>query len=971
MATTLVRIQLLSKTSTDFATANPVLLDGEIGVANAGSAIPVMKIGDGVRPWTALPDIVAAGAGADYVAGPVNTLPAGSPATVVIDNTVSPPTISFGIPEGGQGDPGPSGPANSLAIGTVVTVPPGQPANAQITGTPPNQTLNLWIPSGLPGSMALADPTGLIGLTAVNGVSLLGTRSDARHAIDQSILPIWSAMHTFTALGAGSAAILLKSAVPGICFEETDATATNKVFRVRTQGHNFVMEMLDDAFGSATPFFAVLRSGLVASTMMLTATTTTLAGTTINLNATSIASTATGFTITNTNGPVIVLNDSDAAVNEKRWRIRNTGGSFQLFTEDDAATAVGLAMLVTRSGTTVTAIAFASTALTWNGNALIASTSNVTWTGQHLFAGVAPNGVGTTGVSLGTRASLPVIEIINAAGAVDARRWEWIDQGGLLMLQTINDAGSIGRAIFTLNRTGVAVTALTFGNSTDNPGYNFVGVGQMTVAGMLVPGSIRVGSTGGVTGSLITAAGSSTGNAFEWGHANNAGYRNTLGHFSGSGAAFVAFHAEQGTTSNTFRTRGVLGSVIMSNAAGAVQFARITNANADNQTQTQDLVWQSGGGFTFTSNVVIGSTGATQSLSMVGPVGSNRDIYFSTGATSRWVLRANAAAESGSSAGTNFEIISIGDGGTPITVVFQITRATGQITIPGLLVANGGVVMPATNLTGTQPIMRFNETDAPTDEKLFDITASGGDLFFRTRTDGDGAGATFLTVARTGTVVDSVALAAAQILHTGVSVFNSGTATGPNTVINGGTAAGPYMTFQRSGAAFGDIGNGGAMGGTFTVDALALVARAGFAIQFAAGGSTAPHFSIAATGQASFSMTPTAPTQAVGTNNTTLATTAFVQAALPSSAPRTWQVVTPASGVPVTNTTGRDLNISVVAAMPSGGIVNGYISGTQIGTLGVSGSVSAQASFFMVCPPGGTWQVNWSGISSITVYALM
>lgn len=167
MTTTLVRLQVLSKTKTDLQTTNPVLMEGEFVIADVNTSIPVVKCGDGSRPWTALPDLVKAGAGANYVAGTVTTLPPGQPATVVIDNNVSPPTINFGIPTGPKGDKGdtgiqgpvgPRGPANSLAIGTVVT---GIPAAANITGTPPNQILNLQLPPGPPNSLAIGTVTTL------------------------------------------------------------------------------------------------------------------------------------------------------------------------------------------------------------------------------------------------------------------------------------------------------------------------------------------------------------------------------------------------------------------------------------------------------------------------------------------------------------------------------------------------------------------------------------------------------------------------------------------------------------------------------------------------------------------------------------------------------------------------------------------------------------------------------------------
>lgn len=45
-----------------------------------------------------------------------------------------------------------------------------------------------------------ANPTGLIGMAAVNGVATTALRSDARHAIDPAIWPDWTGIHTFSAV---------------------------------------------------------------------------------------------------------------------------------------------------------------------------------------------------------------------------------------------------------------------------------------------------------------------------------------------------------------------------------------------------------------------------------------------------------------------------------------------------------------------------------------------------------------------------------------------------------------------------------------------------------------------------------------------------------------------------------------------------------------------------------------------------
>jgi len=47
------------------------------------------------------------------------------------------------------------------------------------------------------GFTGLASPSGLIGLTPINGSATTGLRSDGRHAIDQGITPTWTGMHIF------------------------------------------------------------------------------------------------------------------------------------------------------------------------------------------------------------------------------------------------------------------------------------------------------------------------------------------------------------------------------------------------------------------------------------------------------------------------------------------------------------------------------------------------------------------------------------------------------------------------------------------------------------------------------------------------------------------------------------------------------------------------------------------------------
>ena len=157
--------------------------------------------------------------------GTVTTGAPGSAAGATIFGTPPSQTLNLTIPAGANGangtpgadgmtgPPGATGPANSLDIGTVTTGAAGSAAAASITGTPPSQTLNLTIPtgaagpvgpegpmgpSGPAGSTTLADPTGVIGLTAVNGVSAFAIRSDGSPPLSQAIVPTWTGAHTFT-----------------------------------------------------------------------------------------------------------------------------------------------------------------------------------------------------------------------------------------------------------------------------------------------------------------------------------------------------------------------------------------------------------------------------------------------------------------------------------------------------------------------------------------------------------------------------------------------------------------------------------------------------------------------------------------------------------------------------------------------------------------------------------------------------
>lgn len=95
------------------------------------------------------------------------------------------------------------------------------------------------------------------------------------------------------------------------------------------------------------------------------------------------------------------------------------------------------------------------------------------------------------------------------------------------------------------------------------------------------------------------------GNGLEWGHPNTSGYGSALGGEAGTGAPFIALNAEAGTTSNTYRTRGIRGVVLKTTNDGGFVIGNLATASADNQSLTSILTIAPAGGATFANNVTL------------------------------------------------------------------------------------------------------------------------------------------------------------------------------------------------------------------------------------------------------------------------------------------------------------------------------------------------------------------------------
>lgn len=185
------------------------------------------------------------------------------------------------------------------------------------------------------------------------------------------------------------------------------------------------------------------------------------------------------------------------------------------------------------------------------------------------------------------------------------------------------------------------------------------------------------------------------------------------------------------------------------------------------------------------------------------------NINFATAGVNMWSVYKTPTANAGSNAGSDFEIISRTDAGGGLSNCFSIKRSTGNSIFGSTAASDDGIhkvqisgsakVAGDIRASSTSPSLYLEETDAAVDEKLWRVVASTGDLIFQARNDANSSGANWLTVARTGTVVDSITAGGKVVLPastTTAASLNVPHGTAPSSPVNGDiwtTTAGLYV----------------------------------------------------------------------------------------------------------------------------------------------------------------------------------
>ena len=214
----------------------------------------------------------------------------------------------------------------------------------------------------------------------------------------------------------------------------------------------------------------------------------------------------------------------------------------------------------------------------------------------------------------------------------------------------------------------------------------------------------------------------------------------------------------QGRGSTTFgstlqaQVRAVASETFTDSVKGTRLEFYTTTAGTGSPTLSLTLI---GGFASFTGQVV-----ATD-YQLSNSVGNTRTIFFRTSSSTRWTILANSNAESGSNAGSNFEITRWSDTQVSLGHIMQATRSSGDITFN----AGGGTSTFANDIIA--PFVQVNRPAGNVRPILYrsggstrwamQATATaesgsnaGSDWSLDAHTDAGGYNFTALTISRSG-----------------------------------------------------------------------------------------------------------------------------------------------------------------------------------------------------------------------------
>lgn len=273
------------------------------------------------------------------------------------------------------------------------------------------------------------------------------------------------------------AALVIASASPNLLIHETDQAADAGLWVVSLAGGEFRIGAVPDNFSGSiaaeSRVMNVTRSGSTVGNISLgnsSAGTIAIAGSAITLNGVNVTDyarlsqsndfTGTNQRIVSSNNPAWQLTHSGANTDEGRWAVgRATTTQLNLGrTLTDDGTGVANAIVLTRSGTTITSMALAATAITLNG---VNVTDYARLSQRSTFTSTVS---ASTGGAINLSSSTPSVGFFETDGGADEKNWLLLLNGGNFRLITSTDAapGSVSATPLAVQRgTGTAVASIT------------------------------------------------------------------------------------------------------------------------------------------------------------------------------------------------------------------------------------------------------------------------------------------------------------------------------------------------------------------------------------------------------------------------------------------------------------------------------------------------------------------------------
>jgi hypothetical protein len=400
--------------------------------------------------------------------------------------------------------------------------------------------------------------------------------------------------------------------------------------------------------------------------------------------------------------PQFFLNETDGATNNRLWVFVAESEQLRFGAENDISTITTNWLTVDRTGTTVDAIALASTALTWNGAAIVTTGTSPTFTGDH---------VSVTNTDV-------YYELNETDAASNEKVWWLRAAGGQFLLQTRTDALSAGALPIAIDRTGTTVDAIAL--AATELKWN--------------------GNT------LFTTANDGTGSGLD------------ADLLDGVHLAALPQLASANTFTQPQAVSHATNPYFAVNCAGTVSYFEAISgvARVYSAASTAAALFSNAGAHNLT-------------LSSAGALTWDGNTLFTT-------------ANDGTGSGLDADLLD----GIQSSSFARVDSASTFTANPVF--------------SNTSPGFRFNETDASSANKSWYFDANGEQLRFYTETDAGAFGASWLTVDRTGTTVDAIALVSTALTWNGNTLFttaNDGSGSGLDADLLDGVQGANYL--QTSG----------------------------------------------------------------------------------------------------------------------------------------------------------------------------